>query len=53
MKEEKKDRTLSFRMTANETEALREVMTRQGTRSLSTFIRGNILSQVDRVSTLV
>ena len=50
---DKKNKTLSFRLTANENEALREVMTKHGTTSLSTFIRGNILSRVDQVCTLV
>lgn len=50
---DKKEKTLSFRLTTNENEALREVMTKHGARSLSTFIRGNILSRVDEVCTSV
>ena len=50
---DKKNRTLSFRLTATENEALREVMTKHGTKSLSTFIRGNILSRVDEICTVV
>ena len=48
-----KEVTISFRMTEVENELLRELMRISKQDSLSDFIRGNMLSNLDQVTSVV